>query len=306
MNKHLKNRVQLCERIVILIIIMLIANKSFCQEGSNKQRLKILPELIEEELNKENFEEVTKLKKEFELRTELDEALAEHDYVKASKIRDQIQFLDSNLDFIPDETMSYQEKREVNKRLFFYFDITPVGFSNYSYSKKVIKSIYNANGAFMNSYSELEHRIEQGYSINFKLGNKLYFNDVYNNNTLIKKFRIGLDLNYLSLNGSFIDVDLDKGEFLAIAISLLRPGILLTYNIKPMMGIDLQVNTGATVMLSRYNTLGYLMPMFVFSVNPHLKYWVKRYGFGIDYNYAKSTVNDMVLNHLGLTFSLRI
>lgn len=283
---------------LIALLCACFTTISYSQEVSNKQRLAELPELIEKEAAKENFEVAAKLQKELEIRENLEVAIKDKDYKKAAQLREEL----NNLDKEPAKTPTASNSPRVptpsksNKNSIFYVDFTLAGMSMYSYEHTTYTPMYDEFGYYIGTIENDETRRDLMYSINIKLGSKFYFGPGD------KKFRVGLDVNYLSLNLGINNAN-SSGVIPNLNLSLARPGAFCTLFFNEQMGLDFQVNGGLMLVLSQYNDTP--LPMLGYSVNPQLKYWYKNIGVGLEYNFGSLPNNDVRYQHFGLSFGLR-
>jgi len=268
----------------------------FSQEVSNKQRLAELPELIEKEAAKENYELAGKLQQELEIRENLEVAIKEKDYKKAAQLREDL----NNLEKKPSQTQgtpspSPRPVNSKNKNAVFYADFTLAGMNMYSYNDVFFDYMYDENGYYIGMSENTVRQTDLMYAINIKLGSKFYIGSSEN------KFRVGIDANYLSLN---LGIHSDSyGVIPNLNLSLARPGVVFTILLNENMGFDFQANGGLMLVLSEYNSS--IFPMIGYSINPQVKYWYKNIGVGLEYNFGGLPNDDVSYHHFGLSFGLR-
>ena len=289
--------------LVLIILAVSISNFSWSQDKSNKQRLAELPELIESEAAKENYDEAAKLQKELEIREQLETALKDKDYKKAAQHREELNVLEktparsTNQSVQDNNTPPPPVANPTKKNSFFYLDLTLAGMNIYAYDQTVFTDIFDENGYYIGSQETVTRQREIGYAINIKLGNKFYFGSPE------RSFRVGVDVNYASINIGFLR---NSNSLLPnINFSIARPGIVLTYNLTPSMGLDFQFNGGLMFFISpEFNPNP--VPVIGYSFNPQLKYWFKKIGVGLEYNFGVLPATDMNFSHAGLSFGFRL
>ncbi len=282
---------------LIVLSCVFFTSLAYSQEVSNKQRLAELPELIEQEAAKENYELAGKLQQELEIREKLEVAIKDKDYKKAAQLREEL----NDLEKTPSASESTSAPRPTpskkkNENVVFYADFTVAGMNMYSYDYTTYTEMYDENGYFIGSSTNTERRRDLMYGLNIKIGSKFYFGPGE------KKFRVGLDANYLSLN-----LGINSGDYGGIIpnlnLSIARPGVVLTFLLKENMGFDVQLNSGLVMLISEYNDTPF--PIVGYSINPQIKYWYKNIGVGLEYNFGDFPNENIRYQHFGLSFGLR-
>lgn len=290
--------------LICLLFCLVLVNLAIGQT-SNEDRLKELPTLIEEAGSKKDYKLAAKLEDELAIRKELQKAIDKEDYKKATALREDLYDLENdnynrkktNVD-AADEELTNQDDNSLSNSIF-YLDFALAGINMYDFNRTVFVDTYDENGNYTGTQEQELPESHRMYSINFKLGHKFYFGPG------AKKFRVGVDINYLSLNLGF---NLDDQFILPnIAFSTPCPGVVMTYHINDNMGIDLQANTGIMFMLSEFNDIP--IPAPGFAVNPQLRFWYNKLGIGLQYTYHRintlESIDRFRLNHYGLFVGLR-
>lgn len=294
------------KKIGLILAMLFVVSIVMGQQQTNKERIAQLPELIEEQAAAEKYDEAAKLSRELELREELEIALKDKDYKKAAQLKDELEKLEKEgLKTSTDAVTTAQktEERPVSRKkenIKLYLDLTFAGFDSYVYDRQEYVEMYDENGYYIGSTMQTVRTRDNMFALNLKLGNKFFFGPGE------KKFRLGLDVNYLSLNMGLSNFN--NGDFFPnMNFSIVRPGIVgtLFLNEKRNMGIDFQVNGGMMFALTRYD--GFIFPPNLgVSVNPHIKFWYNKIGGGIEFNYGRMrNTNDIVYQHVGLFFGFR-
>lgn len=286
--------------ITLLIFVLGLAFGMNAQEVSNKQRLSELPELIEKAAAQENFSEAAKLQRELEIREELELAIKDKDYKTAAQKREELNNL--NKETTTQAASSSRPAsprpggRNGNENTKFYLDITAAGMDIYGYDRVTYVDIYDQNGWYVGTDMNLVRERELMYGFNLKLGSMFYFGQSD------RKFRLGLDVNYLSLNLGFGGMQNSILPF--INFSVARPGILGTLTFKENMGMDFKVNGGLMLLISQNNPTP--LPIAGYSVNPQVKFWINKIAVGLEYNFGRLPSENVGYNHLGLSFGFRL
>lgn len=139
------------------------------------------------------------------------------------------------------------------------------------------------------------------YSFNFKLGHNFYFGPGS------RKFRVGIDLNYISINlGPDFEYLFDEPE---IILGLPSLGLIATYHINNNMRVDFKTNSGAMITVNHNNWSYFPFPSLGIFVNPQLNYSFKRISTGVQYlHYRFSNSDDtrsFTLNHFSIMVGFR-
>lgn len=287
--------------ITLLIFVLGITFGINAQEVSNKQRLSELPELIEKAAAQENFSEAAKLQRELEIREELELAIKDKDYKTAAQKREELNNLNKETTTQASSTSTRPTSsrpggRNGNDNTKFYLDITIAGMDFYAFDRETYFDIYDENGWYIGTDVQTFRERELMYAFNLKLGSMFFFGKSDN------KFRLGLDVNYLSLNlglGGMQNNPLPHLNF-----SVARPGIIGTLSFKENMGMDFKVNGGLMLLISQYNPNP--LPVIGYSVNPQVKFWINKIAVGLEYNYGRLPANNIGFNHMGLSFGFRL
>lgn len=281
---------------LIVLSCVFITSIAQSQEVSNKQRLAELPELIEQEAAKENYELAGKLQQELEIRENLEIAIKDKDYKKAAQLREDL----NNLEKKPSTTESTSSRptpsEKKNENVVFYADFTVAGMNMYTYDYTTYVETYDENGYYIGSTTTTQRKSDLMYGLNVKIGSKFYFGPG------TKNLRVGIDANYLSLN-----LGIHSGDYGGIIpnlnLSIARPGVVLTLLVKENMGFDIQLNSGLVMLISEYNDTP--LPIIGYSINPQIKYWYKNIGVGLEYNFGDFIDENIRYHHFGLSFGLR-
>lgn len=292
------------KNLICVLFCLMIVNFAMSQT-SNEDRLKELPNLIEEAGNNKDYKLAAKLQDELEIRKELQEAIKKEDYKKATALREDLYDLEngtyksteSNSDRAEEEE-EFEEKNAKDNSVL-YLDFAIAGFNRYNYSQTDFVETYDQNGNYTGLQEQEFNVDERMYSLNFKFGSKFYFGPGS------RKFRVGLDINYITLNlglnveDDFIVPNLD--------FSAPLPGFVMTYYLNDEMGLDFQANAGVMFLLSEFNDLP--LPAPGIAVNPQLRFWYNKIGVGLQYTHHQvNTIEDidrLTLNHIGLFVGLR-
>jgi hypothetical protein len=281
------------KHLIALLFCILFVNVSISQ-SPNDIRLEKLPELIEEAARSENYKQAAKLEKELAIRKKIQKAIEVEAYNKAGELQEDLSELENSY-LIKNDKTNLDEAESENKNdkdnVIYYMDFSVAGINMYdlTYNQFVDNSLQEFNES------------QDMYSINFKMGHKFYFGSGAH------KFRVGVDINYVSLNAGLHTTE----GYLSpnYALSGPSPGFVMTYHINDNMGLDLQLNTGFMVLFSEINQ---------FSSNglggallPQMRYWYKKLSIGLEYTYFDSNINNITpsgrisLNHLGLFVGMR-
>jgi hypothetical protein len=280
------------KKLICLLLCFTIVNFAIGQT-SNENRIKELPELIEESADNKDYNLALKLEDELAIRKELQEAINKEDYEKATVLREDLYDLESG-DYNRGESNSDQAEKETASKnakdnTIFYMDFAIAGINMFS---------FDANNNYIGP-EKVAYKNNM-YSFNFKLGHKFYFGPG------ARKFRVGIDIKYVGLN---LGLDFD-GDFVApnIALSIPSPGFVMTYHINDEMGIDFQTNVGVMFLISEYNDV-FILPTPGFGVYPQLRFWYNKLGVGLQYSYNQVetiyNIDRLKLNHFGLFLGLR-
>jgi hypothetical protein len=273
-------------------------------QTSNEDRLKELPTLIEEAGSNKDYKLAAKLEDELAIRKDLKQAVDEEDYKTATTLREDLYDLESgnyNRNKTNEEAAEIDEDKEENKidNSIFYLDFGVAGINMYDFTRSAFVETYDQSGNYTGVQEQQIPESHNMYSINFKLGHKFYFGPG------ARKFRIGIDVNYLSLN---LGLNLND-EFILpnIAFSTPSPGFVMTYHINDNMGLDFQTNVGIMFMLSEFNDLP--LPTPGIAINPQLRFWYNKLGIGLQYIHHRvntlNNINNFTLNHAALFVGLR-
>lgn len=289
--------------LICILFCLMIVNLAIGQT-SNEDRLKKLPDLIEEAGSNKEYKLAAKLEDELAIRKELQKAIDNEDYKKATALREDLYDLE-NGNYNSEEPASTDlaeredEDEKAKENSIFYLDAAVAGINMYSFTRTELVETYDDNGNYTGMQEQEQEFDDNMYSVNFKLGHKFYFGPG------ARKFRIGLDITYLSLNLGF---NLDD-EFILpnIAFSTPSPGFVATYHLNDKMGIDFQANAGIMFMLSEFND--YPIPTPGLAISPQLRFWYNKLGVGLQYTYHQvntlSNIDQFRLNHLGLFVGFR-
>lgn len=291
------------KNLICLLLCFTIVNFAIGQT-SNENRIKELPTLIEEAADKKDFNLALKLEDELAIREELQEAIDNEDYKKATALREDLYDLErgeydrskSNSDRAEQES----EREPSKNNSIFYMDFAFAGLNMYDLSRIELTETYDQNGNYTGMQEQEIVTNQSMYSINFKLGHKFYFGPGD------RDLRVGLDINYLSLNLGFKRND--NFIFPNLAFSTPCPGLVMTYHINENMGFDLQANIGIMFAITPENS-SFLIPSPGVSINPQARFWYKNFGLGFQYfNHQVQSITDidrLKLNHYGLFVGFR-
>jgi hypothetical protein len=292
------------KNLICILFCLMVVNLSIGQT-SNKERLKELPALIEEAGTNKDYKQAAKLQDELEIREELQQAIDREDYKKATALRENLYDLengdynsdDSNSDIAEEEEETKGGNSKDNSVL--YMDFTVAGINSYAYSTTDFVETYDQSGNYTGLQEQTFDVDERMYSINFKFGNKFYFGPG------TRKFRIGLDINFISLN---IGLNLEEDLIVPnLDFSTPCPGFVMTYHLNDNMGVDFQANAGIMFLLSEFNDIP--LPAPGLAVNPQLRFWYNKLGVGLSYTYHQvntlDNIDRLTLNHMGLFVGLR-
>ena len=288
------------------VLLCLMAVNLAMGQTSNEDRLNELPKLIQEAGDNKNYKLAAKLQDELEIREELQIAIDEEDYKKATALREDLYDLE-NGDYKSEESNAElaeeEEEQDENAKdnSVLYLDFTIAGLNSYAYTNSEFVETYDQNGNYTGMQEQDIRNDARMYGINLKFGNKFYFGPG------ARDFRIGLDINFISLN---IALGRNYEYFLPnINFSGPCPGFVMTYHLNDNMGIDFQANAGFMFLLSEFNDIP--LPSPGLAVNPQLRFWYNKLGVSVQYTYHQANelggdFNDRItFNHLGLSVGLR-
>lgn len=289
--------------LICILFCFLFVNLAISQ-NSNADRLKELPALIDEAANNKNYELALKLEDELAIREKLQEAIDEEDYERATELREDLYALE-NGEYKRSESNEVDvakndgEHGNSKQNAVFYLDFAFLGLNNYQNTTIDIVDSYDQNGNYIGSKEKTVITNRSMFGLNFKLGHKFYMGPGD------RKLRVGLDINYLTLN---VGISLDDDFVLPnLAFTTPCPGFVATYHFSETMGLDLQANTGVVFTLTEFNE--YPIPIPGFIVNPQARFWYKNVGIGLQYTYYKvnsrETIRNLRMNHFGLFFGVR-
>lgn len=292
------------KNLICILCCLMVVNLAIGQT-SNEERLKELPALIEDAGTNKEYKLAAKLQDELEIRKELQEAIQNEDYKKATALREDLYDLE-NGEYNRADSNSDREEEEESKdenakdNSVVYLDFTVAGLNSYAYSETAFIETYDQNGNYTGMQEQTFNVDERMYSINFKFGNKFYFGPGS------RKFRIGLDINYISLN---LGLNLEN-DFIVpnLDFSTPCPGFVMTYHINDDMGLDFQANAGIMFLLSEFNDIP--LPAPGVAINPQLRFWYNKLGAGLQYTHHQVNtigggIDRLTLNHIGLFVGFR-
>lgn len=287
-SKHVAMR-----KLVTTLMFCLATAFLFAQQVNNEERIAQLPALIEKAAEQGNFEEAGKLQRELRIREDMREAVLQKNYERAGELqrelegKPQLESTKATTSTTQTNSSTRSSRREFNprKNFMFYVDFSPVGVSMFTH--KAYLYDWQTGVSYTSTITNSQ------YAFNVKIGNRFYFGEAEG-----KKLRVGIDMNYISLNMSLID--LFDAPFPDLTVSIVRPGVVLNGFITENMGIDFQFNAGIMHSATQYE--GFASGL---SFNPHVKYWYKKISAGIDYNFGFFPRNDLRVQYIGLTLGIR-
>jgi hypothetical protein len=284
------------KNLICFLFCLLILNVAIGQT-SNQGRLEELPALIDEAGTKKNYELAARLQDELAIREKIQEVIEQESYEKAAALRKYLYDLENDINSrytSISEVIEHVGRHDRNnkKNTMMYLDFSPIGFGAYDVTQLVFDPVSNSTNQVNES--------QITYSLNFKFGHKFYFGPG------LRKFRIGVDMNYASLNLGFVETYEDN-IMPNFGLSTPSPGVVMTYHINKDMGFDFQTNAGFMLMVSEENSLSATGMGFV--LLPQLRYWYNKLSMGLKYTCYQgerlSTAGRIRLNHLGLFAGLR-
>jgi hypothetical protein len=280
-------------KLVTTLMFCLATAFLFAQQVNNEERIAQLPALIEKAAEQGNFEEAGKLQRELRIREDMREAVLQKNYERAGELQRELdgkqtpdQKVNQATATTPQTTSGNQASSrdfDPRKKFMLYVDFSPLGLSLFTYNTYM----YDWETGFSFPVTTTNAR----YSINFKLGNRFYFSQAEG-----KKLRVGIDVNYLSLN-----IAPSMNELPNLTFSLVRPGVVLNSFLTENMGIDFQFNAGLMTSFSDY--VGFARPGF--SLNPQVKYWYKKLSVGLEYNFGLMPSDDLRIQYMGISIGIR-
>jgi len=278
---------------ILTVLLLVFMQPAFGQQVNNEKRIAELPQLIERAAAENNFEEAGKLQKELRIREDMQEAVLQKNYERAAELQRQLDGKTVNDETIragsetPSPVVVSASLRpptfDPRKKFMLYVDFSPIGISLFGYTDYM----YDWQTGFSYPVSVTESR----YALNFKIGNRFYFGRAEG-----RKLRVGIDVNYLSLN-----IAPSIGSLPNLTFSLVRPGVVLNSFITEDLGIDFQFNAGLMTSFSDY--IGFSMAGVSF--NPQVKFWYKKISAGIEYNLGFLPSDELRFQYIGLSIGIR-
>lgn len=269
----------------------------------NQKRIVEIPNRIEEAVAAKNYQEAANLKEELELRKSIENALTHKNYQEAANLKEQLANCECRPkpekecedDVAAKATEVKKERSYGPKRFSFYMDFYPVGYGNIAYDS------YRYYGSYSNgtqtSYIPIEEPMQIRESVSnllggLRIGSSIFFGD------LDKKFKVGLDISYLSVTAG-ISPD-GSGFGPSGFISLARPGIIMTKFFNKKNGLDMKVHAGPLVGGGNFSGgLG-------LNGAAQVKYWKKRFAVGLEYQYGHIFDGNTNINLIGVTLGFRL
>jgi hypothetical protein len=280
-------------KLVMTWVFCLATAFLFAQQVNNEERIAQLPALIEKAAEQGDFDEAGKLQRELRIREDMREAVLQKNYERAGELQRELDGRPAPDQKVNQTTVTTVQTTPVNqsssrdfdprKKFMLYVDFSPLGLSLFSYNT------YEYDWQTGLSYPVAETRAR--FSLNLKLGNRFYFSKAEG-----RKLRVGIDVNYLSLN-----IAPSLAELPNLTFSLVRPGVVLNSFLTEDMGIDFQFNGGLMTSFSDY--IGFAQPGF--SLNPQVKYWYKKLSVGLEYNFGLMPKDDLRIQYIGVSIGIR-
>ena len=283
-----------------LIFSIFLIGFSFGQ-NQNKERINELDGLIQQAVDKGDYDKAAILKEEKTIRLDIDKAIAENDFEKAELLKAKLKKLGSNNDESKQEATTVEtnsnDKKEENvetvpqksekessgkpainsKNIYFYMDFGIGAATLDTYYTKYLISTATASSARL--------------AIDLKIGTKFFFNSNES------KMRIGLDMNWLSLNPQL-------GGYVAPAvnISLVKPGFAFAYSFNEKMGVDAAFNLGTNLFFHPDESI------FAagLNLNPHFKFQISKFCVGFEYQAQLHLTDSFKTNMFALTAGLKL
>lgn len=263
-----------------LLIIFCVNSLHVTAQNANQKRIEELQIEIKNAADAGNFEKAAELKKEKETRLAIEEALKNQDFETADKLKSSL---------TKPAAQTNAPKEEVKKQPQETVDKTPV--SNAKPTTSVLgKKVYfyadfSPAGLAINTSSAPR----LGYAVQVKIGNKFFFNSNES------AFRIGLDVNWLSVLPAFINGKLN------MQVSGMKVGVAGGYAFTDDLGIDFNANFGPGVHSQLFNQ----SPVLALVANPQVRFLYKKLSVGFDYQYFFGPTSTFSMNYIGLTIGVR-
>jgi len=279
---------------LLIVCFTFLSLNSFSQ-SANKVRLDEINIELAEALEKGDYDKAAKLKEEKTIRLEIEEAIINQDFEKAEKLKASLEAKSTDEEQQPKETTQSTNptsKKEIkpveeasgkpginSKNIYFYMDF---GIGAATIDSFYSKYLYSGTGI-----SPSTARL----AIDLKIGTKFYFN------AKDSKMRIGLDVNWLSLNPQL-------GGYVAPALnlSILKPGFAFAYSFNDKIGIDAAFNLGTNLFFHPDESI------FAagLNLNPHVKFQMRKFCVGFEYQSQLHLTDSFKTNMFALTAGLKL
>lgn len=250
------------------------------QSTENQERISEIQNELNESVAAENYEKAADLKKELEIREDIQAARVQNDEDRVQKLKKKLKKVNKKSCFC-DMKKNYDPK----KKFSFYVDMAPLG---YIYSKETEYGV-PSNEITPTQTEVVNHQFSFGKTI----GSSFYFGD------MDKDFKVGFDLIYMTLLASNSSFDFSTTDF---KLNFAQPGIVFTkYFSNGISGMDYKANVGVNRNRS-VNENGFWGANAVGQV----KYWKHGMSIGLIYQYGMGLEHDFDYHHVGMTFGIRL
>lgn len=291
---------------IFFILLIISTHFVYAQNGGyredNELRLNKINQLIDENVATENYQKAADLQKEKSIRLKLNNAYKNNaDELKIMQLKSELincnctpESLDGEINDLKIQLSEWDnEMRYKNENFVLYTDFLVANFV--STATDVNNIIYST--PYPPYYKEVNER-QYGslLGIGFKIGSSFFFKDLEKG----KKLRVGFDLVYFSFMTGLETTDFFPIPTMII-LNLPQPGVVLLTNFKKHSGFEARANIGLT------KSFGF--DLTGMSGRVSLKYWIKKFGVGIDYVYSTSIFNKPInsdrIHQVGLTIGMR-
>lgn len=275
--------------------------------SDNKERLHEIDQLIKESISTQDYSTAADLKKEKDIRLELEQAF-KNDAPQKEIIEieqslvdcDCTASLDDEMEDLQDDIHKWKHRTIYTKDNFvLYFEFLVMNYLNTATNYHDIIYTYDEFGNYAGSHHEDKRSFEDKFGLGFRVGGSYYFGDPVEKPT----FRVGLDMLFFSFTVGMSNEDM-LGPFLIpdmIILNFPEPGIVVNQFLSDKTGIEYRANFGISK--------GFGLDLTGMNARLSIQGWTGKFSFGLDYQYTTSIINEKFnstrVHQIGLTVGMR-